>query len=89
MVVIEDTIHCEDLHHHLPSNTIFTACEDSATTRFAWFPALGILDDPIKGVNSQGSIHVIEPKVCRAVYHLIDGRVLRIPKDIQVDTAQV
>ncbi|KFH41962.1 Serum paraoxonase/arylesterase-like protein [Hapsidospora chrysogenum ATCC 11550] len=65
-MVIEDTTHCEDLHHHVPSNTIFTACEDSAATRFSWFPALGAFNDPIKAMTSQGSIHVIDPKTFRS-----------------------
>ena len=74
-MVVEDTTHCEDVHHHVPSNTIFTACEDSADTRFSWFPALGTFNDPVKAMTSQGSIHVIDPEVgshsrlCLATFH--------------------
>ncbi|KAJ5624672.1 hypothetical protein N7510_000981 [Penicillium lagena] len=57
---IEDTMHCEDLHHYRPANLLFTACEDSKTTRFSWFPGLGHLS---KLPTTPGSIHVIDPKV--------------------------
>lgn len=63
IVTIEDTTHCEDLHYHAPSNSLFTACEDSVDTRFVWFPPLGTFDDPAVGQGSRGSIHVIDPQV--------------------------
>ena len=59
---IEDTTHCEDVHYYRPANRLFTACEDSNTTRFNWFPGLGHLDPQ----SSRGSIHVIDPKVIRS-----------------------
>lgn len=62
-VAIQDTIQCEDLHHHVPSNLIFTACEDSHDTRYDWFPALGHLDAPQVVTKVKGSLHVIDPKV--------------------------
>ncbi|GKT52115.1 SET domain-containing protein 3 [Colletotrichum spaethianum] len=61
-IAIEDTVHCEDIHHHVPSGFLFTACEDDETTRALWFPGLGHLDDPVKGSKQKGSIHVIDPK---------------------------
>ncbi|KAK3936640.1 hypothetical protein QBC46DRAFT_452578 [Diplogelasinospora grovesii] len=61
VVYIADTTHCEDLHYHAPSNTLFTACEDNAATRFSWFPPLAVFDDPELAAKSQGSIHVIDP----------------------------
>ncbi|GKT58036.1 serum paraoxonase arylesterase family protein [Colletotrichum tofieldiae] len=61
-IAIEDTVHCEDLHHHIPSGFLFTACEDNDETRGLWFPGLGHLDDPVKGTKQKGSIHVIDPK---------------------------
>ncbi|KAF4122885.1 Serum paraoxonase arylesterase family protein [Geosmithia morbida] len=66
VVVIDDTVHCEDLHHHVASNTLFTACEDSPDTRMSWFPGLAILDDPVKAMNSRGSIHTIDPKTFKS-----------------------
>lgn len=63
IVLIEDTVHCEDLHHHLPSNQLYTACEDHETLRFSWFPPLARFDaSPVE--RSQGSIHVIDAQVC-------------------------
>ncbi|KAK0735375.1 hypothetical protein B0T21DRAFT_367612 [Apiosordaria backusii] len=59
---IPDTTHCEDLHHHIPSGLLFTACEDDAATRFQWFPPLGNLGNPEVAAKSRGSIHVIDPK---------------------------
>lgn len=59
-VVIEDTVHCEDVHHYRPANLLFTACEDEIKTRFDWFPGLGHLEAHAAG---QGSIHVVDPKV--------------------------
>jgi len=60
---IPDTVHCEDLHYHLPSGTLFAACEDNAETRFKWFPPLTNFDAPELASKSRGSIHVIDPKV--------------------------
>ena len=64
VVVISDTVHCEDLHYHAGSGTLFTACEDNLETRFKWFPALATFDNPELGGKSRGSIHVVDPKVC-------------------------
>jgi hypothetical protein len=64
VIAIPDTVHCEDLHYHAPSGTLFTACEDNAETRFKWFPPLANFDSPELGSKSQGSLHVIDPKVC-------------------------
>lgn len=58
LVTIPDTMLCEDLHLHKPSNLLFTACEDSYESRFSWFPGLGVLHDPRK---MRGSLHVIDP----------------------------
>lgn len=58
-ILIEDTIHCEDVHHYHPANLLFTACEDYNSTRFSWFPPLGNLVKP----TTSGSIHVVNPKV--------------------------
>lgn len=57
---IEDTVHCEDVHHYRPANLLLTACEDSKTTRFSWFPPLGNFARP---PTVPGSIHVVDPKV--------------------------
>lgn len=57
---IADTVHCEDLHYY--DGKIFTACEDSSETRFGWFPPLVTFTQLPK---SAGSIHVIDPKVCK------------------------
>jgi hypothetical protein len=58
---ISDTIHCEDLHYHKPSNLLFTACEDNSTSRFSWFPPLGNFKDHT--AISRGHIQVIDPTV--------------------------
>jgi hypothetical protein len=58
-IYIEDTIHCEDVHHYRPANLLFTACEDNKNIRFSWFPPLGHL----LPLTAQGSIHVVDPKV--------------------------
>lgn len=59
-VYIEDTVHCEDVHHYRPANLLFAACEDSKSTRFDWFPPLGHLTPR---PEARGSIHVVDPKV--------------------------
>lgn len=59
LIYIDDTVHCEDVHHYTPANLLFTACEDLITTRFDWFPGLGHLEAEAAG---RGSIHVIDPK---------------------------
>ncbi|KAL9082816.1 MAG: hypothetical protein Q9159_006147 [Coniocarpon cinnabarinum] len=58
--VIPDTIACEDLHHHRPSDLLFTACQDDKTQHFGWFPAVGNYKDP-KRVN-KGSLTIVDPK---------------------------
>jgi hypothetical protein len=73
-IVIEDTVHCEDLHHYRPANLLFTACEDLKDTRFDWFPGLAHLDPKAAG---RGSIHVVDPKVCDRDYRLYDAEVQR------------
>lgn len=60
-IYIEDTVHCEDVHHYRPANVLFTACEDVKETRFKWFPGLGHLEPQSP---ARGSIHIIDPKVC-------------------------
>lgn len=61
--VIPDTVQCEDLHHHLPSGLLFTACQGKAAERFSWFPPLANFRDKKAADNSKGSIYVIDPKV--------------------------
>ncbi len=63
LVVIGDTIGCEDLHYHAASNQIFTACESSNATRYSWFPPMENFDDPVLGLQSKGYLHVINAKV--------------------------
>ncbi|KAF9771231.1 hypothetical protein IL306_011149 [Fusarium sp. DS 682] len=60
LVTVDDTMICEDLHLH--SGLLYTACEDSYEPRFSWFPALGVLHDPLTASKARGSIHVIDPK---------------------------
>ncbi|KAK4191304.1 hypothetical protein QBC35DRAFT_27270 [Podospora australis] len=62
VTAIPDTAHCEDLHHHIPSGYLFTACEDNTETRFKWFPPLTNFEGPELARKSQGSIHVIDAK---------------------------
>lgn len=63
LVVIGHTTFCEDIHYYAPANQIFTACDDSAETRFKWFPPLGNFDDPEVGRDDRGSLVVIDPEV--------------------------
>ncbi|GAB0138282.1 hypothetical protein EsDP_00006519 [Epichloe bromicola] len=63
---IPDTVQCEDVHYHEPSNLLFTACEGSQDTRQAWFPGLAHLDDPAAGLKAQGSIEVIDARTMKA-----------------------
>ena len=36
--LIPDTLYCEDLHYHKPSNLLFGASEEKPETRWKWFP---------------------------------------------------
>lgn len=65
LVEIPHTPQCEDLHHHLPSGLLFTACEDQKDydARRHWFPPLAHFD--ASHATGQGKIVVIDPKVCR------------------------
>lgn len=62
LVVLGDTIHCEDVHYYAPAHTLFTACEDVSTTRFQWFPPLATFADASVAWKSKGSIHIIDPE---------------------------
>ncbi|KAK1756966.1 hypothetical protein QBC47DRAFT_173876 [Echria macrotheca] len=66
VVVIPDTVNCEDLHYHKQSGMLFTACEDNVEGRFRWFPPLANFDDPELGRKSRGSIHVVNPNTMRS-----------------------
>lgn len=70
-ITIEDTIVCEDVHLH--SGLLYTACEDSYTPRFSWFPGLGVLHDPLTASKSRGSIHVIDPKTFKSKRLELEG----------------
>ena len=63
IVVISDTVHCEDVHYYAPGEVLFSACEDNPETRLGWFPALANLDDPGLGRRGRGSIHIIDVSV--------------------------
>ncbi|KAK5656871.1 hypothetical protein OQA88_4420 [Cercophora sp. LCS_1] len=66
VVVIPDTVNCEDIHYEPLTGNIFTACEDNVETRFGWFPPLANFDDPELGRKGKGSIHVIDPKTMKS-----------------------
>lgn len=66
---IPDTVHCEDIHYHEPSNLLFTACEGNEATRYAWFPGLAHFDDPTVGLKAQGAIEVIDPRVSGLTFY--------------------
>ncbi|OAA53846.1 serum paraoxonase/arylesterase family protein [Cordyceps fumosorosea ARSEF 2679] len=63
---IQGTPHCEDLHHHVASGLLFTACEGSVEARHSWFPPLTIFDDASKVVEAPGAITVIDPQSMKA-----------------------
>lgn len=63
-VTIANTRYCEDIHLHAPSQTLFTACDGLDSPRMVWFPPLGIFEDGKLGGKNQGTLQVIDPKVC-------------------------
>ncbi|EHK23410.1 uncharacterized protein TRIVIDRAFT_169108 [Trichoderma virens Gv29-8] len=71
-VVIENTINCEDLHHHEPSGLIFTACEDYVGSRLAWFPPLEHFHDP-STKKMKGKLQVIDPKTFKTQVLALEG----------------
>ncbi|KAK4153032.1 hypothetical protein C8A00DRAFT_43974 [Chaetomidium leptoderma] len=89
VIAIPDTVHCEDLHHHVASGTLFTACEDNPETRFKWFPPLANFDDPELASRSRGSIHVVDPKTMqsrRLKFDNFDGPFITHGIDVIPDT---
>ncbi|KAG5922087.1 hypothetical protein E4U42_005605 [Claviceps africana] len=66
LLLIPDTVHCEDLHYHEPSNLLFTACEGTEHTRMVWFPPLAMFDDPAAALRAQGALEVIDPHTMKA-----------------------
>ncbi|SPO00353.1 related to serum paraoxonase/arylesterase family protein [Cephalotrichum gorgonifer] len=73
VITIADTTHCEDLHFHKPSNLLFTACEDTEETRYAWFPPVAIFDDPVLAETARGSFHVIDPETFQSTKLTFDN----------------
>jgi hypothetical protein len=69
IVSVPDTVHCEDIHYHAPTHKLFTACEDDASTRFAWFPPLARFDYGGLKKGPTGSLHVIDPDVSIHTIH--------------------
>ncbi|KAF7538098.1 hypothetical protein G7054_g3264 [Neopestalotiopsis clavispora] len=65
LVLIDGTIHCEDLHYYEPSHELYTACEDSLATRFSWFPPLAEFNASVL-LQSQGALVVIDPDTKKA-----------------------
>ncbi|KAI0125435.1 hypothetical protein BJ170DRAFT_631146 [Xylariales sp. AK1849] len=65
ITLIEGTTHCEDIHYHAPSHKLYTACEDSGNTRFAWFPPLALFDCSVVN-QARGGLFVIEPETKKA-----------------------
>ncbi|KAI0836307.1 calcium-dependent phosphotriesterase [Hypoxylon sp. FL0890] len=57
---IPDTIACEDLHYHEPSELLFSACTGDIEKAAGWFPGAGSLDHPEK--PGFGTLVVIDPK---------------------------
>ncbi|KAJ6111639.1 hypothetical protein N7523_007700 [Penicillium sp. IBT 18751x] len=87
-IYIEDTVHCEDVHHYRPANLLFTACEDSKSTRFDWFPPLAHLT-PVP--EARGSIHVVDPKTMkssRLEFENFDGPFVTHGIDVIADPKQ-
>ena len=70
LTVIANTAVCEDLHYHVLSGLLFTACQGSIEARASWFPPLENFRD-VNAVN-QGSITIVDPKVV-----MLDRRVVR------------
>ncbi|UPK96594.1 hypothetical protein LCI18_007529 [Fusarium solani-melongenae] len=62
LILINDTIQCEDIHFEEESGKLFLACEDSYEGRFGWFPPLANFHDPSLAAKSTGSIHVVDPE---------------------------
>lgn len=63
LVVIQGTRHCEDIHHHEPSQSLFLACEGADSPRREWFPPLNIYRSSERGHTAQAEFRVIDTKV--------------------------
>ncbi|MCJ1478612.1 hypothetical protein MMC13_007293 [Lambiella insularis] len=73
--IIPNTVQCEDLHHHLPSGLLFTACQGQAEARYSWFPPSGGANfkDHKAADKSHGSIYVIDPKTFTSTRLTLEG----------------
>ncbi|KAI0386462.1 calcium-dependent phosphotriesterase [Hypomontagnella monticulosa] len=69
--VIEDTIACEDLHHHEPSGMLYSACAGDLEKAATWFPGAGSLDHPENA--GYGSLVLINPKTFKSQKLSLDG----------------
>ncbi|KAI9672307.1 MAG: hypothetical protein M1831_002123 [Alyxoria varia] len=72
--IIDDTVMCEDIHHHRGANLLFTACENDPTRRYSWFPPLGSFGDPdALSKGPKGGFTVIDPVTLKSTpLELID-----------------
>lgn len=62
MVLLENTMHCEDLHYYAPTHELYTACEDSLVTRFSWFPPLTEFNASVIS-QARAGLFIINPDV--------------------------
>lgn len=62
LVLIDNTVHCEDIHYYEPTNELYTACEDSHLTRFSWFPPLAEFNASVLD-RARGGLFIIDTEV--------------------------
>ena len=72
--IIPNTQHCEDLHHHVPSNQLFAACQNEPKQRYSWFPPLVNFKDPaILEKPRLSGLNVIDPEKLTAHALKLEG----------------
>ncbi|KAH8130860.1 hypothetical protein FP744_10004276 [Trichoderma asperellum] len=72
-MVIDSTLHCEDLHYHDSTGLIFTACEGFRGSRLKWFPPIDHFFEPSNPGLHKGNLQIIDPKTFKAQVLELEG----------------
>jgi hypothetical protein len=55
---------CEDIEYIPKLGKIYAACQGNVESRYRWWPAWNVLDDPEAGRRADGQIWEVDVKVC-------------------------
>ncbi|WWD22904.1 hypothetical protein CI109_107399 [Kwoniella shandongensis] len=70
---IEGIFQAEDLAYHESSGLVIVAGQGGWESRFRWWPAWAVFEDPSKAKDADGGLWVIDPKTWETTRLVLDG----------------